>query len=319
MFGPPFEGTFQSGKIADENFNITYGDLEFLSGDFGYEDVTVAGITAKNQQVALVNRAYWTGDGVTSGLMGLAYPLLTSAFKGDDSTNDSLATQVVYNPIFTTMVNEKQVNPVFSLACERNSSSGYLALGGLPPVRVSSPFASTPIRKLEVYNETEMLTHYSFYTIVADAYIYQGSGTPGGGVGGWWNRLVSWPGISFDQFPIIVDSGTTLLYLPSKMTSDIIAGFHPPAVYVPDQGAYFAPCNAEVPKLSVLIGGYPFSISSADMLVQGQTLPNDTNSCLVGLADGGEGPYILGDTFLNNVVAVFDVGASEMRFAEHHY
>jgi hypothetical protein len=42
--------------------------------------------------------------------------------------------------------------------------------------------------------------------------------------------------------------------------------------------------------------------------------------CLTGPQDGGEeGPFILGDTFLNNVVAVFDVGASEMRFAQHNY
>lgn len=283
--------------------------------------MTVAGITARSQQVALVNRAYWNGDEVTSGLMGLAYPLLTSAFKGDDPTKDSLATQVVYDSIFTTMVKEKLVEPVFSLACQRNSSGGYLALGGLPPVHAGPVFASTPIRKLEIFNESAMLTHYSFYTIVADAYIYEGSHSSWGGVGGgsWWSNLFHWPHINTTQFPIIVDSGTTLLMLPTEMTNDILALYDPRPVFVADQGAYFAPCNAKVPEVSVVIGGVPFAISAADMLVQGQTLPDDASSCLVGLADGGQGPYILGDTFLNNVLAVFDVGASEMRFAHHYY
>jgi hypothetical protein len=32
-----------------------------------------------------------------------------------------------------------------------------------------------------------------------------------------------------------------------------------------------------------------------------------------------EGVYVLGDVFLKNVVAVFDIGASEMKFAAHNY
>jgi hypothetical protein len=62
-------------QIPDENFNITYGDGEFLTGIIGTEEVTLAGITVK-QTVALVNLAAWEGDGTTSGLIGLAYPAL---------------------------------------------------------------------------------------------------------------------------------------------------------------------------------------------------------------------------------------------------
>lgn len=283
-------------------------------GDFGREDIQIAGINVYSQQVALVNRAFWIGDLVTSGLLGLAYPLLTSAFKANDPT-----TQVIYDSIFTTMIKEKLVSPVFSLACERNSSGGYLALGGLPPVKAGPLFGSTPIRKLEILNKTSMLTHYSFYTIVPDGYIYQGSDRWSGIGSSWWSNLFNWPHINTTQFPVIVDSGTTLLILPTEMTKDIAGLFDPPAVLIASEGAYFAPCNAVVPEVSVVIGGVPFGIAAADLLLQGQTLPNDTSSCLVGFNDGGNGPFTLGDTFLNNVVAVFDVGASEMRFAQHHY
>lgn len=51
------------------------GDGEFLSGIFGYENTTLAGLTV-NQTIALVNYAAWFGDTVTSGLLGLAYPAL---------------------------------------------------------------------------------------------------------------------------------------------------------------------------------------------------------------------------------------------------
>src|SRR5579871_1213164 len=37
-FGPPFTGTYDDGKISNENFKISYGDGEFVSGTVGYED-----------------------------------------------------------------------------------------------------------------------------------------------------------------------------------------------------------------------------------------------------------------------------------------
>lgn len=144
-FGPVFNGSFQDGKIPDVNFNIEYGDLEFAVGEMGHEDVTVAGLTAYGQTVALVEIAYWQGDGVTSGLMGLAYPALTSEFSGTNYSADSINDTIEYDPIFTTLYKQGQIAPLFSLALERNSGGGYLALGGLPPVLPSGGFASTPI------------------------------------------------------------------------------------------------------------------------------------------------------------------------------
>lgn len=55
-------------------------------------------------------------------------------------------------------------------------------------------------------------------------------------------------------------------------------------------------------------------ISHADMLLQASVDPL-TGLCAVGVMDGGTGPYVLGDTFMNNVISIFDIGAAEMRFA----
>ncbi|ROV93928.1 hypothetical protein VSDG_06253 [Cytospora chrysosperma] len=316
-FGPTFNGTFNEGMISDELFSISYGDGEFLTGVLGYENVTVAGITVENQEVALVNYSYWFGDNTTSGLMGLAYPLLTSAYADTNTSTDSLDTQVEYNPIITTMIKEALIEPVFSLALNRNSNSGYLALGGLPPVNYTGSFATTPILMLEIYDEPEMATQYSFYTIIADSYIYEGSEDTKSNTGSW-GELFSDATVNTTQFPVIVDSGTTLLYLPTAMYEDIAALYNPPAVYIEDEGAAFAPCNATVPELGVEIGGTVFWISKADMLMQEYVDP-ETGYCMIGPQDGETGPYILGDTFMNNVISVFDIGASEIRFAAHNY
>jgi hypothetical protein len=53
-FGPLYNGTFGDKKKKDVNFNIAYGDGEFVTGDFGYADITIAGITVPGQQVSLL-------------------------------------------------------------------------------------------------------------------------------------------------------------------------------------------------------------------------------------------------------------------------
>lgn len=105
-----------------------------------------------HQQVALVDYAYWFGDSETSGFMGMAYAYLTSAYEGTSDTDpDLLTTQVQYDPIITSMIKQDLIEPVFSLAFERDSDSGYLALGGLPPVKYTGSFATTPILMVRLH------------------------------------------------------------------------------------------------------------------------------------------------------------------------
>jgi hypothetical protein len=63
----------------------------------------------------------------------------------------------------------------------------------------------------------------------------------------------------------------------------------------------------------VVISGVEFWINPADLIYRDLMDPM-TGYCAVAIASGGSGPYILGDVFLQNVVAVFDVGAAQLRF-----
>jgi len=73
-FGPTYNLSNTFVQITDINFNITYGGGEFLNGIFGREEVTLAGLKVQ-AIVAAVDYAAWSsGNGVSSGLIGLAYP-----------------------------------------------------------------------------------------------------------------------------------------------------------------------------------------------------------------------------------------------------
>lgn len=278
-FGPPFSGTFDDGTISDENFNITYGDGEFVTGIMGYEDITVAGLTVTKQEAALGTEAYWVGDSTSSGLMGLAYESLTSAYSGTNPADDSSADRDEYSPIFQTMVSEGLTSASFSLAIERGTG-GYIAFGGLPPVTLSdATFTSTPIEYLSLSS----INGYTFYVI--NAGITYGSSTS-----------------STSQY--IVDSGTTLIYTPTALAIAINSAFKPAARYLEDEGAYFVSCSATPPTFAVDIAGTSFTVDPSDLIYQDVTDPN-TGLCLTGVQDGGSGPYILGD------VSQFQYAASD--------
>lgn len=92
--------------------------------------------------------------------------------------------------------------------------------------------------------------------------------------------------------------------------------FQPRAVYLYQWGMYFAPCDAIPPSFAIVINGVEFWVNPADMIYRDLVDPL-TGYCAIAVASGGSGPYILGDAFLQNVVAVFDVGAAQMRFYSH--
>ncbi|KAJ5804958.1 hypothetical protein N7474_010845 [Penicillium riverlandense] len=299
-FGPTYTSGSSFKQISGEFFNITYGDGEFLTGVVGTNQVTLAGIEV-TQEMALVNYAGWYGDGITSGLTGLAYPALTSAYS------NSTKKQIEYNPIFTTMYEEGKILPLFSLAILRDVSgpSGYLTLGGLPPIRFVPDFTSTPIL---ITNIEGYPTSFDFYSINIDGLQLKG-------------KEITAAGGSSIQY--IVDSGTTLNYYPTKFANRVNAAFDPPAIYSDDVGAYVVDCNAKAPKHGVTINGKTFYINPLDMILDAGTDSDGNTICISGVDDGGasltEDVFILGDTFQKNVVTVFDVGAAEMRFAAREY
>jgi len=232
----------------------------------------------------------------------------TDAYAGTDPLLDGSPTgkPFLYNPIFFQMVSDGLVPDLFSLAIERDISgaAGYLALGGLPPVSIDGPFASTP---LLVFTYEGTSYGYLYYTINIDTILLHGKPLPGSGG----------TGVQY-----IVDSGTTLNYFPTSAANAFNAAFDPPAVY--SGGAYYVACNATRPALDIVIAGKTFDHNPLDLILLLGQDGQGNDVCISGVSDGGSDPaqdvYILGDTFQKNVVSVFDIGAAEMRFAaREHY
>ncbi|KAL1879082.1 hypothetical protein VTK73DRAFT_7408 [Phialemonium thermophilum] len=300
-FGPEFQGDFPGGQIKEQRFQVAYGDGvtgPYLNGDYGYANITVAGVTIPNQQIALATLGYWNGDGISSGILGLGMPGLTEAIisGGSGAGQSSTVNAIEYSPLVVTMSNNSDIAPMFSLGLSRDPAESFLALGGVPRNVEVGDWATTPLRKWTTTTGSE----YLWYTMQPERFL-------------WNNSDISQ--IDARPPPVIVDSGTTMNYLPPQIVQAIHSAYVPRAVYDPEQGSYFVNCDAVPPSFGVDINGTVLWTLPSSMILP--EVKNSRGQCSTGFIDTTQQPYILGDVFMQGLVAVFELGdVNQMRFAK---
>lgn len=204
-FGDPYTGP-KIPQIKNETYFQVYGTGETLYGEFGFADVTVAGLTVHQQKVALVNKAYGIGDNVRSGVFGVAPRKVTALYKNTDkehSPPNGTATpyRTVFEGMYEGSCDKENIPPVFSLALQRGETGGYIAFGGLPPVEFEPNFVFTPFRGLNYYGQFH---RHRYYPIRPDGFRLNGKKTA-------------------TKYRAIVDSGTGINRLPPKIADEFNA------------------------------------------------------------------------------------------------
>jgi aspartyl protease len=293
-FGKAYTKSSSFVNVAEQKFATKYADGETLQGGIGRETVTLGGVTVKNQTVGIVQTATWKGDGQSSGLIGMAFPSLTRALANSKT--------VRYDPVFFNMYKNKLIDPVFSVALNRpEESPGVLALGGLPGshIKYDDQWAKVPMEKMIIKNPKTGTTEKDFTLYAVKVTSFEVNGKRVGSV-----------------TPVIIDSGTTMSYLPAVTVDAMAAAFQPPATNI--RGMYAVSCSAKAPKFGITFNSSTVYIDGKD-LVLNQGLQTG-GVCTLGIqglkALGAAAPFsILGGPFMKSVVSVFDVGAAEIRFA----
>lgn len=237
----------------------------------------------------------WVSD--TSGLLGLAFPGLTSGYVGNDPTKDDTNAQAHYPSILQLMFDSDLVKPhQFTLAISRDASQkgngGVLALGDpssiLSDANVAADTSKTATVPLEVTNN---FPWYAFYSLTVDQVVYTGTST------------------SAHQYSL--DCGSQHLYLHDYDAAHLAPLYDPPATK--DSASFYTvPCNSKPPKLSFRFGTVTIDINEADMILTDPQLPNGT--CFPAVqSENYVGRPILGDPFFRNVVAIHDWDKMQMQ------
>jgi hypothetical protein len=120
---------------------------------------------------------------------------------------------------------------------------------------------------------------------------------------------------------IIVDSGTTLMYLPDAIAEYVASLFVPRATYNANSGLYLVSCQAAAPRVGVTVAGRTFFISNDDLMnrgsgaVGGAAAGAGSGQCALAIQPTAGGAAVLGDSWLKNVLVVFDLGENVVRIA----
>ncbi|KAF2494727.1 acid protease [Lophium mytilinum] len=308
-FGSPYVPSDAFRDIPNETFNISYADGEAASGGFGTETLTAGGLTF-TQAIGVVDTAAWFGDGQSSGLVGLA--LAHPNFRWNGTSPRQSTDQ--YTPFFTSLCNTTSIPPIFSLTLHRPTAPNYtggglLALGGIPPnLSLTSAFAASPIQLISPNPRLRAPTSptYQFYATTIDGLDIAPSSLPP-------NLPPPFPAYN-TTLQVIIDSGTTLIYMPNQIASYYNSLWVPPARWSDADGLWRVSCSAKIPVFEVLVGGGRFAVDRRD-LVMGA----GDGGCMSAVQGSDEGLAVLGDPFLKGVVVVFDVGKGEVRIAGVEY
>ncbi|KAJ7861676.1 aspartic peptidase domain-containing protein [Mycena olivaceomarginata] len=301
--------------VPQTTFNQTYGTSEYVAGPIALETVSIGGLEVSRQVVPIPDVAAWTGDGILSGILGLAFPNVTSLFDTSDPTMASYTSNhIPYDPFFFTAVKQKKVeHPYFSIALNRPTAEqaetdlytpnlGLLAFGGIAPVPVIHNTSVTVPVLAYPPTAAESKRQFLFYTLSIDSYNFPGS----------------------ENVPEARNAPSATAPPSSTRAPRSTSSPHPsPRELVTIAGLtlYVAQCNATVPQFSVTIGGQAFSMDPRDQLVP---FGNDTQgdvTCVLGTQAQG-GPdiasdfHLLGDTFLRNVVATFNPIGREITLTQ---
>ncbi|KAJ7666081.1 acid protease [Mycena polygramma] len=117
-------------------------------------------------------------------------------------------------------------------------------------------------------------------------------------------------------FETIIDSGTTLIYLPSAAAKEFYSHVPGSALFDADNGYYSFPCDSP-PEVAFNWGGADWSIT-ADNINLGTTKNGSTDciSALVGQDMGlGDDVWLVGDAFMKGVYTAFDLDQNAVGFA----
>jgi len=281
---------------------------EHVEGVIGTETVTIGDISVEKQQVGLVERGSWFGDGVSSGMLGLAFPSASSRWA--DLEKATTANQRI-SPVFTSIYKRKLAAPMFSLALNRvDEDPGAFVIGGFPDERIrhTGNFAHGTMEYLAIDGapnikpDNPLDADYRQYRMNIDGFVVQSEGAGSAK--------------SFQQAKaqMSIDIGTAPIIVPKAVADQFNKQWSPPAKFSPKEG-FQIDCKAKSPGIGVRINGTDIWVDGRDLVVP--PIDNtEVTECLSGVQMSTV-PIsgMLGSTFLKNVLAVFDIGAGEMRFA----
>ncbi|ROW17444.1 hypothetical protein VPNG_00946 [Cytospora leucostoma] len=292
-----FAGTYNANSSSTYEylgswFNISYVDGSGASGDYVTDKITVGGTTLTDFQF---------GIGYTSttsqGILGLGYPVNeVQVGRAQLSSYDNLPAKLASDGAIASSAYSLWLNDL-------DANTGQILFGGVDTKQFTGELYTLPVQpEGSIY--AEFLITLTGVSLGDDT-------------------------IAKNQaLPVLLDSGSSLTYLPDAMVETIYDKVS--AEYDSSEGAAFIACSAATDGADMSLN-FNFtepviSVSMSELVLdlyttsgKRPTFSDGTEACLFGIAPAGSGTMVLGDTFLRSAYVVYDLANNEISLAQTNF
>lgn len=263
-------------------FYIKYADGTFAIGDYATDTLSIGGQDISDLQFGI-------GYNSTSnnGILGIGYEAneVQLQYTGD-----------TYRNLPATLVNRNviQSNAYSLWLNDLDANTGSILFGGVDTDKYQGSLSTLPIiQEQGEYRE----------------FIIALTGLSAGG-----SSIFNDTG---SAVPVLLDSGSSLSYLPNDYVQSIYNTFN--ADYRQSQGAAIVDCSLAGDSRTVdfTFSGPTISVSLSELVVVAD--PRNPPICILGISPAGSSTAVLGDTFLRSAYVVYDLDNNEISLASTNF
>jgi hypothetical protein len=307
-------------KLLDAGgFNISYADSSGAQGDYISDVLSIGGATINPLEMGFATTAT-----LTTGLLGIGY-------DKNEASDTLTAGSFVYPSIIDTLVDQNIIaTKTYSLYLDDlEASTGSIIFGGLDSDKFQGDLVQLPVIPDHFRNGTaiylDLAVNMTSFSIMGEA----GNTT----------ELYDTYTSTFEEFPIVLDSGTSLIYLPDPLPAyifDFIGAYDD----TQNSGQVFVDCAIKTNSPGQTFnfgfggtGGALIKVPMTEMIfpltglfyTPPEYVPSAkslgySSVCALGLQSGGtDGPFLLGDTFLRSAYVVYDLTNNLIGIAQTNF
>ncbi|KAF9933811.1 hypothetical protein BGZ67_004131 [Mortierella alpina] len=257
-------------QSSDKTWSANFGDMSSASGVTGHDFVKLANLSIKDQPVHLAEQMTPGFDGFVDGILGLSFGLLSNT-----------------SSVLESMMEQKLLDKgvvSFALGKYPSETGGEALFGGIDMSKVKDGHEIT---------YTNVIDDRYWAVKIADTFMDGQSVFTDSSKAG----MLS-----------VMDTGTTILILPSSVTSAIHNKI-PRAIRLHER--WYVPCKG-TQTLEFEIGGAKFGVPYSDIAREKSAL---RGMCHSGVQTNPGDFAIIGDVFIKNSYVVFDEENRRMGFA----
>lgn len=290
-----FAGTYSANASSTysylaSDFNISYVDGSGASGDYVTDTFTIGGTTLATLQF---------GIGYTStsyeGILGIGYEINeVQVGRAGKAAYANLPAQMVTDGLIQSNAYSLWLNDL-------DANTGSILFGGVDTAQYHGSLETLPIQKEQGYYAEFLITLTGITlgnTVIAK------------------NQAQA----------VLLDSGSSLTYLPDSMTEAIYQQVD--AQYDSNEGAAYVPCSLasnssalnftfSTPTISVTMNELVIPVTSSNG--KQLTFSDGTAACLFGIAPAGSSTPVMGDTFIRSAYLVYDLANNEISIAQTNF